>query len=134
MKLPTGAARAVRAYSTLRKKAEREDRRAAVAARVADRLAAPADDGPGIRPGQEAAIFEKFTRGARESAVAGVGLGLAICKAIVEAHGGTIAAANGADGGAVFSFLLPLGTAPTVEVDAAVRVEATNAQAAGVSR
>ena len=92
-----------------------------------------ADDGPGIRPGQEAAIFEKFTRGARESAVAGVGLGLAICKAIVEAHGGTIAAANGADGGAVFSFLLPLGTAPTVEVDAAVRVEATNAETAGVS-
>ena len=93
-----------------------------------------ADDGPGIRPGQEAAIFEKFTRGARESAVAGVGLGLAICKAIVEAHGGTIAAANGASGGAVFSFLLPLGTAPTVDVDSAVRVETADAEPAGVAR
>jgi two-component system sensor histidine kinase KdpD len=59
-----------------------------------------ADDGPGIRAGQEEAIFEKFTRGARESAVSGVGLGLSICKAIVEAHGGTIGAANLADGGA----------------------------------
>ncbi len=93
-----------------------------------------ADDGPGIRPGQEAAIFEKFTRGARESAVAGVGLGLAICKAIVEAHGGTIAAANGADCGAVFSFLLPLGNAPTVEVDAAVRSDHADVEPAGAAR
>ena len=51
-----------------------------------------ADDGPGIRAGLETAIFEKFTRGSRESAIGGVGLGLAICKAIVEAHGGTIVA------------------------------------------
>ncbi|MGZ5276404.1 MAG: ATP-binding protein, partial [Caldimonas sp.] len=71
-----------------------------------------ADDGPGIRAGQEQAIFEKFTRGARESTVAGVGLGLAICKAIVEAHGGTIAASNAPGGGAVFDFSLPLGTPP----------------------
>ena len=74
-----------------------------------------ADDGPGIRVGQEDAIFEKFTRGARESAVAGVGLGLAICKAIVEAHGGTIAVANLAGGGAAFSFKLPLGTPPAFD-------------------
>ena len=52
------------------------------------------DDGPGVRAGQEEAIFEKFARGTRESAVAGVGLGLAICKAIVEAHGGTIEVAT----------------------------------------
>ncbi len=50
------------------------------------------DNGPGIRPGQEKEIFDKFTRGVRESAIAGVGLGLAICKAIVEAHGGSIKA------------------------------------------
>jgi two-component system sensor histidine kinase KdpD len=74
-----------------------------------------ADDGPGIRVGQEQAIFEKFTRGARESAVTGVGLGLAICKAIVEAHGGTIAVANLSGGGAAFSFSLPLGTPPTFD-------------------
>ena len=93
-----------------------------------------ADNGPGIRPGQEEAIFEKFTRGARESAVAGVGLGLAICKAIVEAHSGSIAAANGGDGGAVFSFRLPRGTAPTVDVEAGARVEDAVAEPAGAAR
>jgi two-component system sensor histidine kinase KdpD len=77
-----------------------------------------ADSGPGIRAGQEAAIFEKFTRGGRESAVAGVGLGLAICKAIVEAHGGTIGAANAAAGGAAFTFTLPLGPAPALDAAA----------------
>ena len=67
-----------------------------------------ADDGPGIRPGTELDIFNKFSRGVRESAIGGVGLGLAICKAIVEAHGGSISAANRADGGAAFTFSLPL--------------------------
>ncbi|MEO8525717.1 MAG: two-component system sensor histidine kinase KdpD [Caldimonas sp.] len=79
-----------------------------------------ADDGPGIRAGQEEAVFQKFTRGARESAVAGVGLGLAICKAIVEAHGGTISAANLAGGGAAFDFSLPLGTPPALDAGADV--------------
>ena len=83
-----------------------------------------ADDGPGIRPGQEEAIFEKFTRGARESAIAGVGLGLAICKAIVEAHGGAVSAANADAGGAVFSFTLPLGTPPRVDEDEAAPLAA----------
>ena len=76
---------------------------------------AVADDGPGIRAGQEEAIFEKFARGARESAVTGVGLGLAICKAIVEAHGGTIGVSNGPGGGAAFVFRLPLGVAPVLD-------------------
>ena len=88
------------------------------------------DDGPGIRAGQEEAIFEKFTRGARESAIAGVGLGLAICKAIVEAHGGTISAANGEGGGAVFSFTLPLGTPPLVDAEAAPSAAGHVAEAA----
>jgi K+-sensing histidine kinase KdpD len=47
-----------------------------------------ADDGPGLPPGRADILFEKFTRGERESATPGVGLGLAICRAIVEAHGG----------------------------------------------
>ena len=51
---------------------------------------AVSDNGPGLPHGREEAIFEKFTRGERESATPGVGLGLAICRAIVEAHGGTI--------------------------------------------
>ena len=70
------------------------------------------DNGPGIPMGREEAIFEKFTRGERESAKSGVGLGLAICRAIVEAHGGTIRAAGSADGGACFTFTLPVGTPP----------------------
>ena len=70
------------------------------------------DHGPGIPPGQEETIFEKFTRGSRESATPGVGLGLAISRAIVEAHRGKIWAGNNLDGGAKFSFTLPLGTPP----------------------
>jgi two-component system sensor histidine kinase KdpD len=72
------------------------------------------DDGPGLPAGREEALFEKFTRGERESAKPGVGLGLAICRAIVEAHGGTIRAGRGALGGAAFTFTLPLGTPPAM--------------------
>jgi two-component system sensor histidine kinase KdpD len=72
------------------------------------------DDGPGLPPGREEAIFEKFTRGERESAKPGVGLGLAICRAIVEAHGGRIAAAPSPLGGAAFVITLPLGTPPAM--------------------
>jgi len=75
------------------------------------------DDGPGLPPGQEEAVFEKFTRGERESAKPGVGLGLAICRAIVGAHGGTIRAANRPGGGAAFTFTLPLGTPPAPPPD-----------------
>jgi two-component system sensor histidine kinase KdpD len=73
------------------------------------------DDGPGLPPGMEEAIFEKFTRGEAESATPGVGLGLAICRAIISAHHGMIRATNRAGGGAVFSFSLPLGTPPRIE-------------------
>ena len=77
-----------------------------------DLLASVSDNGPGLPRGQEEAIFEKFTRGEKESSTAGVGLGLAICRAIVEAHKGRIWAENVAAGGARFSFTLPLGTPP----------------------
>ena len=73
------------------------------------------DDGPGLPPGREEAIFEKFTRGERESNKPGVGLGLAICRAIVEAHGGTIRAQAQLPGqGAALMFTLPLGTPPAL--------------------
>ena len=72
------------------------------------------DDGPGLPAGREEAIFEKFTRGERESAKPGVGLGLAICRAIVEAHGGRIAASASPLGGAAFVITLPLGTPPAM--------------------
>ncbi|MDL2355506.1 MAG: two-component system sensor histidine kinase KdpD [Pseudomonadota bacterium] len=72
------------------------------------------DNGPGLPPGREEAVFEKFTRGERESAKPGVGLGLAICRAIVEAHGGSIHAGRATAGGAAFVFSLPLGTPPAM--------------------
>ena len=72
------------------------------------------DSGPGLKPGSEEAIFEKFTRGERESALPGVGLGLAICRAIVEAHGGRIRACKSPLGGAGFVFTLPVDAPPDV--------------------
>jgi two-component system sensor histidine kinase KdpD len=68
-----------------------------------------ADRGPGIPPGEERVIFEKFGRATRDPASAGVGLGLAICRGIVEEHGGRIWAENREGGGAVFAFALPVG-------------------------
>ena len=73
-----------------------------------------ADDGPGLRPGQEKKVFDKFHRGAPESAPGGAGLGLAICKVIVEAHGGRIWAENIPAGGAMFRFTLPQADEPPV--------------------
>jgi two-component system sensor histidine kinase KdpD len=72
------------------------------------------DNGPGLPHGREEAVFEKFTRGERESAKPGVGLGLAICRAIVEAHGGKIEACASPAGGAAFVFSLPVGTPPAM--------------------
>lgn len=74
------------------------------------------DSGPGIPPGQEAAIFAKFTRGNKESAIPGVGLGLAICQAIVEVHGGIIYAKNRPEGGASFHVVLPQQRPPELDI------------------
>jgi two-component system sensor histidine kinase KdpD len=65
------------------------------------------DDGPGLPPGDPERLFDKFQRGEREGVIAGAGLGLAICRAIVQAHGGTIAASTRPVGGARFEFTLP---------------------------
>ncbi|HLX21793.1 MAG TPA: DUF4118 domain-containing protein [Usitatibacter sp.] len=70
------------------------------------------DQGPGIAKGREEIVFEKFIRGENEIATPGVGLGLAICRAIVEAHKGRIHAEAGREKGARFVFTLPLGTPP----------------------
>ena len=66
------------------------------------------DLGPGLPPGMEDRIFERFSRGEREASRPGTGLGLALCRAIIEAHGGRIWAENRRDGGARFAFALPL--------------------------
>jgi signal transduction histidine kinase len=70
------------------------------------------DDGPGIDPDMFQVLFTKF--GARSQG--GTGLGLFICKGIVEAHGGKISAKNNGDyggGGALFEFTIPLDSKPT---------------------
>jgi two-component system sensor histidine kinase KdpD len=85
---------------------------------VADRLSVSvSDDGPGLATGREEAVFQKFTRGERESATPGVGLGLSICRAIIESHQGKIVATNGPRGGARFIFTLPLGHPPQAELE-----------------
>ncbi len=72
-----------------------------------------ADRGPGLTDGERDQVFDKLYRGtASKSGGRGAGLGLAIARAIVTAHGGRIWAANRAGGGAVFSFSLPLEEAP----------------------
>ncbi len=72
------------------------------------------DNGPGLPKGMEQRIFDMFARGEKESTTPGVGLGLAICRAIVEAHGGRITACNLPAGGARFTFTLPAGEPPVV--------------------
>jgi two-component system sensor histidine kinase KdpD len=79
------------------------------------------DDGPGLPVGREEAVFQKFTRGDRESATPGVGLGLAICRAIVESHHGKITGTNRPGGGATFAFTLPLGVPPAAAAEAELK-------------
>ena len=69
--------------------------------------AAVEDNGPGLPAADPARLFDKFQRGSREGSIAGVGLGLAICRAIVRAHGGSITALARVGGGARFEFTLP---------------------------
>ncbi len=71
---------------------------------------AVADQGPGLTPEQRAQVFEKFFRIDQSDSrrFGGAGLGLAICRGIVEAHRGRIWVENGAGGGSVFAFTLPV--------------------------
>lgn len=72
------------------------------------------DTGPGLPLGREEALFDTFTRGEEESPVSGVGLGLAIVRAIVQAHKGTVRGENRPEGGARFLISLPVGEPPSV--------------------
>ena len=65
-----------------------------------------ADDGPGIAPEERERVFQAYVRG-RGSCASGLGLGLALCRRIVEAHGGGIALGENAGGGCRFAFTLP---------------------------
>jgi two-component system sensor histidine kinase KdpD len=82
-----------------------EDNGSAVVVEVADR-------GPGLPPGEERRIFEKFHRTEPTPSVRGAGLGLAICRGIIRAHGGRIWAENRPGGGVAIRFTLPAKEAP----------------------
>ncbi len=75
------------------------------------------DRGSGIPEGSEEKLFDKFYQVHREGTQSGVGLGLAICKAIVIAHGGVIGVSNRHGGGAQFFFMLPVDEASPQLVD-----------------
>ena len=82
-----------------------------------------ADRGPGLPPGEEERVFEKFHR-LGSSPGRGVGLGLTICRGIVMAHGGRIWAEARTGGGAVFRFTIPItGSPPTLAREAAAELE-----------
>lgn len=88
-----------------------------IAARIRDERmeVSVCDRGPGFPAPAGSDLFDMFVRGEPESAKPGVGLGLAISRAIVEAHDGTIRAANRPQGGACVTFTLPLGNPPVIE-------------------
>lgn len=74
--------------------------------------------GAGFPPDSLVQVFDMFVRGRNESSLPGVGLGLAICKAIITAHGGSIHAEN-RPGGCCVCFTLPCGTPPPIEEEPA---------------
>ncbi len=65
------------------------------------------DDGPGVDPVDLPFVFDRFYRAQVARGTSGAGLGLAICRALVEAQGGSIAAGEAPGGGARFTVLLP---------------------------
>lgn len=73
-----------------------------------------ADNGPGLPHDSGLQIFDKFTRGEKESSKPGVGLGLSICQSIIQAHGGKIWVEENKPQGAIFFFSLPIGKPPAM--------------------
>lgn len=73
------------------------------------------DSGPGIPAEKRSTIFDKYTRLHGETGPRGIGLGLAFCRLAVEGHGGRIWVDEGAQGGALFAFTVPV--ADTEEID-----------------
>lgn len=96
-----------------------------------------ADEGPGLPAGSETRVFDKFFRGVTTTPAdgrRGVGLGLAICKSIVAAHGGDIKAANRPAGGAEFTITLPITKQPPPVTMEARRVSEENDKIAAPSQ
>jgi two-component system sensor histidine kinase KdpD len=88
-----------------------------ISAQIAGDMAAVSvrDSGPGFPPDKLDKVFDLFERGNTESSVPGMGLGLSICRSIVEAHGGEIRASN-LDGACV-TLTLPLGDPPLIKTE-----------------
>lgn len=78
------------------------------------------DSGPGLPTARRDELFTMFVRGEPESVIPGMGLGLAICKAIIDAHGGRIEACDRSSGGTCLRFCLPTGTPPALDDEAVV--------------
>ena len=76
------------------------------------------DRGPGLAPGDESRVFEPFYRGRDASDARGAGLGLALCRAIAAAHGGSVGVTRRARGGCRFTLALPVLAQPAVELAA----------------
>jgi two-component system sensor histidine kinase KdpD len=77
------------------------------------------DEGPGIPKEHQARLFEKFYRASSPLAASGTGIGLAICKGLVESHGGQISVDSAPGEGSVFRFTLPLDPQPAQRIDPA---------------
>jgi signal transduction histidine kinase len=69
------------------------------------------DQGPGVRPADRERIFDRYVRTGETRGAGGMGLGLALCKRAVEAHGGVIGVTDAEGGGARFWFTLPAASA-----------------------
>ena len=76
------------------------------------------DRGRGLAPGDESRVFEPFYRGRDTSEARGAGLGLALCRAIAVAHGGSLEVGRRARGGCRFTLALPVAEQPALEVPA----------------
>jgi two-component system sensor histidine kinase KdpD len=75
------------------------------------------NEGEGFSTEKAEQLLDVFSRGQQESIIPGFGIGLAICRSIVEAHGGVITVTNPATGGACVQFTLPAGSPPSVELE-----------------
>ncbi|WP_040668764.1 sensor histidine kinase, partial [Nitrolancea hollandica] len=84
------------------------------------------DEGPGIPCGEEERIFDKFYRVEATNRTIGSGVGLAICRGIIEAHGGRIWAERNRDRGTAIHFILPNADADRVEAPARKEQVVTN--------
>jgi len=74
-----------------------------------------ADDGPGLPPGDAEVLFQPFARGQGEGGPSGSGLGLSICRAVAELHGGHISVRANTPHGCIFEWVLPRRDMPAID-------------------